>query len=85
MLLGPHVWVFISDSAPNQVVKDPSSTPVYLLESVQKNMRATCEVVANLHGMVLSQYGSPRFKPPPAPTTDWINQPYTVTRILLDR
>ena len=24
--LGPHAWVFVSDSASNQVVKDPSST-----------------------------------------------------------
>jgi hypothetical protein len=36
--LGPHAWVFIFDGAPNQVVQDPSSSPVYLLESVQKNM-----------------------------------------------
>ena len=85
MSLGPHAWVFVSDSAPNQVVKDPSSTPVYLLESVQKNMRATCEVVANLCDMILSQYGPPHSKPPPAPATDWISWPYAITRILLDR
>ena len=61
------------------------STPVYLLESVQKNMCVTCEVVANLRNMVLSQYGSPCFKPPPTPATDWTNWPHAVTRILLDR
>jgi hypothetical protein len=83
--LGPHAWVFIFDSTPNQVVQDPLSTPVYLLESVQKNMRATCEVVTNLRNMVLSQYGSPSFKPPPVPATDWIHRPHGVTRMLLDR
>ena len=53
--------------------------------SSNQYMRATCEVVANLCGMVLSQYGSPHFKPPPTPATDWINRPYAVTWILLDR
>jgi hypothetical protein len=85
MSLGPHTWVFIFNSAPNQVVQDPSSTPVYLLKSVQKKMRATCKVVANLHNMVLLQYRSPSFKPPPAPATDWIHWPHSVTRMLLDR
>jgi hypothetical protein len=83
--LGPHAWVFIFDGAPNQVVQDPLSTPVYLLESVQKNMRATCEIAANLRDMVLSQYGTPRFKPPPAPATNWIPRPHGVTKMLLDK
>jgi hypothetical protein len=77
---------FIFDSGPNQVVQDPLSTPVYLLESsVQKNMRATCDIAASLCDMVISQYGTPRFKPPLAPTTDWIPRPHGVTKMLLDK
>jgi hypothetical protein len=83
--LGPHAWVFIFDSAPSQVIQDPSSTPVYLLESVQKNMKATCDIAANLLNIVISQYGSSRLKPPPAPATDWILRPHGVTKMLLDR
>ena len=81
--LGPHAWVFISDSASNQVVKDPSSTPVYLLESVQKN---ACNLRSSHQPL---QYGSvairtSSFQTSP-PTTDWINWPYAITWILLDR
>ena len=85
MSLGPHAWVFIFDGAPNQVVQDPLSTPVYLLESVQKNMKATCGIAANLRNIVLTQYGSPRFRPPPAPSTEWIYRPHGAIKMLLDR
>ena len=67
--LGPHAWVFVSDSASNQVVKDPSSTPVYLLESVQKNMCVTCKVVTNLCNICCNTDLLVPNLPPPPPQT----------------
>jgi hypothetical protein len=85
VLLGPHAWVYSFDNTPNKVVRNPVSTPVYLLEPVQKNMKATCELAAKLHDMVISQYRSPRFRPPPIPATNWIPWPHGATKMLLDR
>src|ERR1700677_3683978 len=82
--LGPHAWIYAFDGPLSEVVQDPLSSPALLLFSVQRNMRATCELVAGLQSAVLETYQISRWKAPPAPSTDWISRPHGLARMLLD-